>query len=195
MAKYTLVNPIIEGSFKKTYSGKDKMESAEKLWNNLSKYLVGGVPRFMFTMKDEKNSYHTFEVKENEENGKYTIQQKELDVDDKDFENFTNTVQKYSKKVKSQQSNMKGGMEKPKRKRYDDSSDSDSDSSDMLMSNYYPSIRRTSPIMFFHYNTRLYHCQDDCAYNTTLNPRVSILRVPLFAPTFIRRIRPFVALY
>lgn len=193
MTKYTLVNPIIEGSFQKTYSGKDKMEVADKLWTNLSKYLIGGVPRFIFTMKDDENSYHTFEVRENESNGKYTIQTKNVEVDDEDFENFQNAVKKYSSKAKKQQ----GGMEKPKRKRYeDDSSDTDSDSdNNMAMSEYYPTIRRTSPIVLFNYNTRLYHLKDDCCKNTTLNPRVRILRIPIFAPVFVRRIRPIIALY
>lgn len=195
MSKYTLVNPIIEGSFKTEYSGKNKMEVAEKLWMNLSKYLVGGVPRFMFTLKDNKKSYHTFEVNEDESSGKYTIREKKLDdITGDDFENFENAVHKYSKKANKQN----GGMQKPTRKRYEsDDSDSDSDSDNMntLISEYYPIIRRTSPIVYFHYNTRLYHIKDDCCKVNTLNPEVRILRRPIFAPIFIRRIRPIVALY
>ena len=52
---FKLINPIIEGSMKKEIDAENELEAANNLWKKLSKYFLGGVPRFRFSIKKEKD--------------------------------------------------------------------------------------------------------------------------------------------
>lgn len=179
---YQLVNPIIEGTFNDVYDAKNPIKAADHMWKSLSEHILSHVPKFMFTMKDiSSGKHHHFEVNEQSETGKYTINQLDLDIDDKKFSEFAQKVDTYSRSREQH-----GG----RRKRYEDSSSSSSSSS----TDYYPTVIRTSPISMFHYTTRLY-TDPIYKYESTLNPQAVLVTTPLFTPIFRPNLGTFVGIW
>lgn len=191
---YQLVNPVIEGTFKDTFDAKKPIEAANKMWTSFSEHLVNHVPKFMFTLKEiSGGSLHHFQVTENGETNTYVIDKLNVDTDDKHFDELMSSIDKYSSARDNQQGgkdNDSSSEDKPKkhghRKRYDDSSSDSSSSTDI-----YPTIRRTSPIAMFHYNTRVYYP----TYKSTLNPQLVSVTTPLFTPIFNPLYRTFVGIW
>ncbi len=198
---YQLINPVIQGTFKDTYDASKPIKAAEDMWLNLSEHIVGHVPRFMFTMKNiSNNDLHSFEVKESKEKNKYIISNIEIKATKKDFDSFLEQVDKFGEKIQT------GGKDKVHRKRYEEDDSSSTSSSD-----YYPSVRRTSPISIFHYNTRVYYdtyggltvttpitsvpVVPCVTCRTTLNPVATIVNTPVFTPVFKVPLSPFIAIW
>jgi len=118
MTIYKLINPTIIGKFKTSYQGKTAIEAGNKFWVNLTskeKLITNNVPRFVFTMKDNKDNLYNFLIKESID-GKYKIKELDLNIE----EDRKNKLLEESKKIKIQ----KGG----RRHRHHDDSSSDSDS-------------------------------------------------------------------
>ena len=182
---YQLINPVIEGTFKDVYDAKEPIKAAENMWKNLSEHIMSHVPKFLFTMRELASGdlFH-FEVAENKQDSSYTITKLNMDIDKKIFTNFLSRVDKYSKSCEQ-----KGG----KRIRYDDSSSSSSSSSST--DGIYPSIRRTSPIALFHYNTRVYYADNGYTYQSTLNPEIVAVTTPIFTPVFRPVLNTFVGIW
>jgi hypothetical protein len=179
---YQLINPVIEGTFRDVYDANQPIDAAKNMWSSLSEHIVAHVPKFMFTMSDiSSGQLHHFEVSENRANSSFTINKREMKIDKKHFNEFAKNIDKYSTAREQQQG---GG----KRKRYDDSDSSDSSSTD------YPSIRRTSPIAMFHYNTRVYF-PNDIEYQSTLNPQAIAITTPIFTPIFRPVLGTFVGIW
>ena len=194
---YQLVNPKIEGSFNDVYDAAEPIDAAKKLWENLSSHVANHVPNFLFTMKDiSKGEYFHFQVTEKggkgkkAKKGKYSISMREdLGVKEDEIEDFLKNVDAYIKK-----SSKKQGGGKVRRKRYDDSSSSDSSDE------YYPSIKRTSPIGIIHYSSKIYYTPSSFTIEkpfTTLNPKVVGVTTsfPVFTPSFLQPISPLVAIW
>jgi len=174
---YQLINPVIEGTFQDVYEASESIDAAHNMWKNLSSHILSHVPKFMFTMRDiSSGNLHHFEVSENKKKGSYTIGRMDLDIKKQHFDDFLKQVDNYSKSKE-----LKGG----KRKRYEDDSSSSSSSTDI-----YPTIRRTSPVALFHYNTRVYYTSQNGVvqtYESTLNPQlvaVAPVLTPIFTPVF-----------
>jgi hypothetical protein len=201
MKTYTLINPQIGGSFETRYESKTPIQAAEKLWDNLTEYIVDSVPRFMFTLKGG-NKYHHFEVKEDIETNEYSIKEKQITAIPDDIEMFQKAVNQYTQKLEKKQV---GGLTPPRKLRHykdkeesTDSSlstssiDSDSDSDD----EYYPKLRRTSPLVFFHYSPKLYACDNNClSAKNTQTMVISSLKRPIIIPRFAMRVNPIVTLF
>lgn len=184
MQSYQLINPMIEGSFIDTYDAEEQLEASKKMWMNLSKHIVGYVPRFLFTMKNISTSnLHHFEVTESGSNQKYSIKELDLNIDKSVFDDFLKNVDNANK-------NKKGGSRKLNRKRYSSSSSSSSDS--------YPIIRRTDPIAIFNYMPRVYFAPGrtviETPVSTTLNPTIGTVITPIYTPVFAH-MSPFIALW
>lgn len=178
---YQLVNPVIEGTFKDVYDANEPIAAAKDMWMNLTEHIVAHVPKFMFSMRDiSSNKLHHFEVSENRETSSFTINNLNINVDEKEIDKFTKNVDSYSK-----QTEQKGGA----RKRYDDSSSSSSSSTDV-----YPTIRRTSPVAMFHYNTRVYYTNTQ-TYKSTLNPQIVAVQTPVFTPVFRPALGTFIGIW
>ena len=60
MTTYKLVNPLILGDIETEYKENSVDDAAKKVWNKLSQYITGNVPRFGFTLKDNNNRLHHF---------------------------------------------------------------------------------------------------------------------------------------
>jgi hypothetical protein len=184
---YELVNPMIEGSFKNVYEANKPIAAAEDLWKNLSEHLISHVPKFIFTMRNTSSgSLHHFEVGENKVSSSYSIQELDLDIDKKQIDDFTKKVDSYEKVREKNNEKQQGG----KRKRYEQDSSSSSSSS----CDYYPTIRTTSPIAMFHYNTGFYYPNNN--YNNSIvNPQMYQFTTPLFTPVFRPSLGTFIGLW
>jgi hypothetical protein len=83
MTNYQLVNPHIEGSFKKLFSGGTPFDAAQNAWNNISKYITNNVPRFAFTLeRTNDNKLFHFVVKEDITQGvvEYSLERLDLKI-------------------------------------------------------------------------------------------------------------------
>lgn len=190
---YQLINPIIEGTFTDVFDSNKPIDAANSLWKKFTEHIVSHVPKFMFTLKDISSGdiYH-FEVLENGTTNNYTINELNLDIDTKEFDEFQKKVDSYTDDMNKNDINKKdinknGGGKK--RQRYEDDSSSSSSSSDI-----YPTIRRTSPIAMFHYNTRVYYANGQ-TYKSTLNPQIVAVSTPVFTPIFRPALGTFVGIW
>lgn len=64
---YKLINPVIEGKFSSTFTGKTDLDAAEKAWSALSKYFSNNVPKFAFTMEGGNGTLYHYLVEENKD--------------------------------------------------------------------------------------------------------------------------------
>lgn len=170
MTTYKLVNPLILGDIETEYRENTAENAAKKVWNNLSQYITGNVPRFGFTLKDNSDHLHHFLVKEKVSKNKivdYSIGKMDMKMTGKQENNFINHVEKLGKNINTQI----GG----RRKRYEDDSDSsDSDSDDATKytrSRFYNNDKH--PFYYWWYNPMLYTVYGS-QYNSIYIPTFSV---------------------
>lgn len=189
---YTLVNPIIKGTFKDTYDGNTPIQAANKLWKGLTQHILGDVPNFIFTMKNPSNNkLHHFNVVENKNNGSYTITKTDVTSSKKDFDTFSNNVNEYEN-TQQEGGKPKKRKSKKKRKKSDDSS-SDSDSETYGKGSQvirYPVLLYNRPVCEVHYNRSLACCRE-----TIRNPQLAVVRVPVFVPVFRPVLKAYIAIW
>jgi hypothetical protein len=188
---YQLINPVIEGTFKDVYEANEPIEAAKKMWTSLSEHIVAHVPKFMFTMRDiSSGELGHFEVSENRSTNSFTINKRDIKVDDKQIDEYAKQIDKYNN-AREQRGGKHHDNKRTKRARYDDS---DSDSSSDSSSTDYPVVTRTSPIAMFHYTTRLYYANVN-RYESTLNPQAVAITTPIFTPIFRPALGTFVGIW
>jgi len=168
MLNYTLVNPYIEGDFKKSYSASSPIDAAQSTWKNLSQYITGDVPKFAFTLQKEgSNELLHFLVKEevNNKTADYTLERISKKIPKKVSDKFLSSLKT--------RKNQLGG----RRGYYDD----DDDNEDIYDSDIdiYRRIRNkmtrlTSPIVYWNYVPWLYEIDY------------------VYMPTFIKPLSPYV---
>ena len=175
MTTYRLVNPHIEGGFKKIFSGNSARDAAEDAWKSLAKHFTNNVPKFAFTLQQNSdNSLHHFGVKEFINNNKMV----EYNVTEMNTRGGQKAVDKFKEELSKQQrtNKMSGGKDKDKD---DDSSSSSSSDDDSDSSDIYAKIRlhklmkRESPIVYWWYDPSIY----DIDY--------------FYVPTFVSTISPY----
>lgn len=175
MTKYQLVNPYIEGEFEKSYSAKSPSECAEKVWDNLSGYLTGNVPKFAFTLQKESDGklYH-FLVKEKVKGDlvDYSISQLNLDLNKDVLSNFSSRVEKINRMSQA------GGK---KSKKHDDDDSSSSEDLDELYNKVMAQRMKhqNQPILYWWYTPSLYE----------------YVVGSVFVPTFVVPLTPYVEIY
>lgn len=149
---FELVNPYIEGNFKKIFASDNNLKAAKKCYKNLSKYIRNPMPKFHFSLKNMKSGkYLHFVVKEKMQDNKeldisYSIKQIKVTNNEKEIEKFENKLE--SLKLKD------GG------KLFDDFDDSDDflDSDSEYYDRYryrYP-YRIDQPIHYYYYDPLVY---------------------------------------
>jgi len=177
MGKYTLVNPSIEGSFKKTCKGKNSLEAANIMYEKLSKNFLNNMPKFVFTLTKDNKYYH-FMVSEkiNNKDIKYSIKNYDKHIDD----SILADIFSKNKELKGGKSNLKvySDSDFDSDINEDDSlSDEDSSSSSSSIGNdyyLYKPVSSRQSITYWTYYPRIY---------TTTN---------LYIPTFIPILNPYV---
>jgi hypothetical protein len=127
MPNFRLVNPVIVGSAKTSFSSPSPTDAAKMAWENLSEHMVNNNPKFAFTLQNlsDGNLFH-YVVSEKivGSNVDYSIKSIDLNLTKSQQENLV----KHANKVMKQ----KGGEhheEKKEHKKSKKSSDSSDDSS------------------------------------------------------------------
>lgn len=180
MGKYTLVNPVIIGTFDRIFDATTADSAAIKFWEELTKegkYITGNIPKFLFTLQDDKTKdlYH-YKVEEKpsaEKETGYTITSIPANCSKNEQDQFLREVSRIKSNYSEKQS---GG----RRKRYEDVNDDidDSDSDDLDDFFRYVRIRRYNrPIVYWWYTPSLYKQEN------------------IFTPTFVAPVSPYVQLW
>ena len=151
---YELVNPYIEGSFKKIFSAKTPLDASRKCYGELSQYIRNSLPNFHFTLRRVTDGkYVHFKVKEKlNKNGKeasYTLSQARISPSADALSKFENKIESFKQK------NASGGGNRRHRDDDDDSEIWDSDDSDTYRRYYYP-YRNNQPILYYWYDPVIY---------------------------------------
>tara|TARA_B100000424_G_C22940060_1_gene500267 strand:- start:942 stop:1520 length:579 start_codon:yes stop_codon:yes gene_type:complete len=191
MPEYTLVNPIIQGTMKTQFSGKNSLEAANKAYAKLSENFNNNIPKFYFTlqeMKTEKSvlgggkasDYTHFMVSESKKANQvnFRITEHKVKDNEKQFKKFKESVKKISKQ------NQEGGKKSKKDKeKYDDFDDDDDD---YEFPKYKSSYSYSYPISSWWYDPYVYRLKSSYYYLPTyvapLSPYVS---VPLYDYSYI----------
>ena len=191
MPEYTLVNPIIQGTMKTQFSGKNSLEAANKAYAKLSENFNNNIPKFYFTlqeMKTEKSvlgggkasDYKHFMVSESKKANQvnFRITEHKVKDNEKQFKKFKESVKKISKQ------NQEGGKKSKKDKeKYDDFDDDDDD---YEFPKYKSSYSYSYPISSWWYDPYVYRLKSSYYYLPTyvapLSPYVS---VPLYDYSYI----------
>jgi len=175
MTEYQLINPYIEGSFGRSFTGKDVLDVANKVWEGLSEHMTNNVPKFAFTLErtSDKKLFH-FLVKESvsEGNVDFSIEQMKLQNTQK-----SNNQLKADLKKLNERKTQTGGKKKEKENDKDDSSSSSSEDEDILnrvMRPSYPTMGY--PFTYWWYNPVVYELDR------------------IYVPTFVSPLMPYVEL-
>lgn len=190
MTEFKVINPVIAGTFKKTYVASSPANAAKEFWESLTangKYITNNVPKFLFTMMNtETNAMHHFIVNEIP-NGKYTdfsIDEHDPKLSKDEKEQLIIQSEKAEKMSSKMLEDQAGGKRRKRYKDYDEeedessssSSDSDSDDVDELFRSI--RLRRLNrPIVYWWYAPTIY--KTPC----------------VFTPTFVAPISPYVQLW
>src|SRR5437868_6273973 len=163
MTTYTLVHPYIIGKFNSVVTAQNENDAAQQIWNNLSGYITGNVPEFVFTLGDANNQYYTFRVEENpNDSGKYanyTITPLEFVMTPGQKESFTKQLKRLERGF-APSGSLYGG--KKHKKRYEDVNNDDSSSSSSSSDSVYEkfglfsSINHQKPIVYLWYAPLIY---------------------------------------
>lgn len=176
--KYTLINPVIGGSFKTTVSALNETEAMHELWKNLSGHLTNNVKTFYATVMEGggSNSATNFKITESA-NGKYA----DYEITPVGNKLAASTASKLLSRLEAinVKDKQDGGKKRSRYNNIDSDDDSDSSSSssedDALYKKFrkFKSINR-KPITYFWYSPLIYD-------------------VPtVYVPTFIAPLAPFV---
>ena len=174
---YILVNPHIEGAFKRKIKAPNSQEASNIFYKNLSEHFNNSVPSFNFTIQKgssgEGKFYH-FQVKESrkEKEVTFSINPITLQGEEKSIERFKKNLESFKSKF-----NQSGGKSKKHSKHKKDDDSSSSSSSD---SNVYIRARNsynlTQPIYYWWYDPYLYNIDY------------------LYIPTFYSYVTPYIEL-
>lgn len=178
MANFRIVNPHIEGKFKKLLSAKTADDAAVVAWKRISKYITNNVPNFAFTIEqvNDNSLYHYLvkeSIKKNQVN--YSIDKIEIKQDDENIKKFRDALARQGKKLE-------GGRRKNRKgKNKDDDEDEDEDDSDLdddIYSRVSLQKQLHQPIYYWWYYPNIYQKIIDT----------------IWVPTFVAPLAPYVEL-
>lgn len=167
MKTFELINPHIEGEFKRIFKEDTPLKAANNCYIKLSEYIRNPVNEFYYTLKNIKtNKYHNFLVKEKDNKKNKTLSYEINEIKSKINKDELDNFEKNLDQIKN---NMTGGDKKRKKsKKYTDVSDSSDTVSDSDSSTYindsdkytkykyvYPYIPYT-PISYYWYYPYIY---------------------------------------
>ena len=186
---FKLINPVIAGSFPKTYKASNAEDAGKMFWEALAiegKYISGNVPQFIFTMKGEDDALHHFVVSEKPDgkNASYSIKKLDIKLKPEETEKLiAASSNAYDTAIKLASNHQEGGKHKKHHKSDDSSSSSSSDSSDDDVDDLFKSIRIksvTKPIVYWWYTPSVYKVEN--IFTPTFVPSVAPLYTQLWIP-------------
>lgn len=156
MTKFTLVNPTIIGNFESTVSADNQTDAAKQIWNNMSEYITGNVPEFVFTLESENDGYHTFKVKE-QPVGKYA----EFEISELEFKMKPSQEKKFKEQMgrlkNSSIGSQDGGKKKKRYSKVEEDEDDSSSDSVYEKLKLFKSINYQKPIVYLWYTPLIYN--------------------------------------
>tara|TARA_X000000950_G_C13712890_1_gene576952 strand:- start:336 stop:893 length:558 start_codon:yes stop_codon:yes gene_type:complete len=183
MPDYYLVNPVIGGSLKTKFSGKNNLDAANEAYISLSKYFNNNIPEFYFTLQEitsdktqigggKITDYKNFLVKETKKKNEVSYRLVEYKVNNK------NELKKFRAELKKLNNKFQLGGHK-----YDDLDDDiledDSDSSEI----YFPKVKRSTilsnPISFWFYDPYVFRIKK-YYMPTYVAPLAPYISIPLY---------------
>jgi hypothetical protein len=188
MPEYYLVNPVIGGSLKTKFSGKNNLDAANKAYTALSEYFNNNIPEFYFTLQEissdktqigagKVSDYNHFLVKETKKGKQVNYRLTEHKVS-----NSTDTFKNFRKEIKNlAQKAQLGGHKKHSYDEYDDDDDLFDDDGEM----YFPKMKRSrvlsDPISFWWYDPYVFRIKK---YHvpTWVAPLAPYVTIPLYMP-------------
>ena len=192
MVEFQLVNPLIGGNLNTKFVSKKSLEAASQAYNTISQYFKKDLPSFNFILKDNKNKYFHFNVKEIPKGNEVSFKIKELKIKNqgnKEFSSFKKKLAEFNK-IMSQS----GG-----RRRYDFDDDDDSDSDDIRYDDfgydYYD-----DPYFFPRKISRSYYYSSPIShywYWPSIYDYVLVdkhFKSPVYLPTFVDLLSPYVSI-
>lgn len=183
MGKFKLINPVLagDGSVKTVFDEKTPKKAADKFWNSLAEknLLVNEVHRFMFTLKEDNDKLHHFEVKEQRDGDevKYELDEVKISVTPEEEKKLIKEAEKVEQKLLNGEKPASGGKRKRYHKDSSDSSDSDSDSDEEFDFDRLRKRMYKSPISYWWYSPLIYRVRR------------------LYTPVFAKPIAPYVQLW
>lgn len=185
MPEYYLVNPIIGGSLKTKFSGKNNLEAANKAYSAVSEYFSNNIPEFYFTLQEASSEsnlgagkaadYKHFKVKETKKNNQvsFRITEHKVESNTKLLNRFKSEVKKITKKTQ------KGG----KKYNYDDDHDiwDEDDEDDMYFPKMKTSTVLANPISYWWYDPYVFRINKYYVPTFTL-PLTPYLYYPVLDP-------------
>jgi hypothetical protein len=183
MPDYYLVNPVIGGSLKTKFSGKNNLDAANKAYSAISEYFNNNIPEFYFTLQEvssdkvqigagKVSDYKNFLVKETKKKNEvdYRIIEYKVTNNSKELKNFRAELKKLASKFQL------GGKMKY---------DSDYDILDDDSSDYFPIVKRSTilsnPISFWFYDPYVFRIKR-YYMPTYVAPLAPYVTVPLYLP-------------
>lgn len=187
MPEYYLVNPVIGGSLKTKFSGKNNLDAANKAYTALSEYFNNNVPEFYFTLQEvssdktqigagKVSDYKHFLVKETKKGKQvnFRLVEHKVSNNSKELKNFRGELKKLAEKAQL------GGYKK--KHSYDEDDDIfEDDDSEM----YFPKMKRSTilsePISFWWYDPYVFRIKKYYV-PTYVAPLAPYVTIPLYMP-------------
>lgn len=193
MSEFQLVNPLIGGNLNTKFVSEKSLEAASQAYNTLSQYFKKDIPSFNFTLKDNENKFHHFNVKESVDGEEVSFKIKEFKIKSRGNTKFN----EFKKKLTNFQNNLsqKGG--------YDD------DDEDLILFNeknddyiFFNEFDNDSDFYFFPRKvSRSYYYSSPISYYwywPSIYDYVLVdkhFKTPLYLPTFVDLLSPYVITY
>jgi hypothetical protein len=192
MPSFELVNPLIFGEFNKNFEATSQGDAAANAWNSISKYVIGDVPQFGFTLKrSSDNKLFHFIVKESAhgssvKDAKFSIEELSAHMTPNEEKKFLSYVGSISNELSNKQlGGKKKRFENIENEKNDDSSSSSSVSDSiyerakLFQRSNYVAYSSQQPMIYWWYSPVVY---------TRLVPTYT----SYYVPTFIVPLRPYV---
>ena len=183
MKNFTLINPVIAGTFGNNYKCNTDDEAAKQFWEALTtegKLISGNMPQFFFTLMNTKNKelshYKVNEIPSNSYTD-YSIDKVNLKLSSSEEQSLIKDSKSARNKTEQISNNKTGG----RKKRYSDYDDDDSSSSsDEDLDDFFKYVRShrvQRPIVYWWYTPSVYKTNS------------------IFSPTFVAPVSPYVQLW
>jgi hypothetical protein len=152
MPNYKLVNPNIQGTLSTSYDASSPLNAANSFWNDFTKHIYNGLPKFAFSMKDDDGKLHNFICHEKESGDSENFNIEEVEVKSSDANKLEKRLQQLGGQTKE--------PEKKKKRNDDDDDDEDEEDAFDTEDERYNRIRYnrnlTAPIVYWWYTPALY---------------------------------------
>ena len=183
MVKFHLINPYIDGTLNTGVDVDTPIHAAKKIWKRISKYIVGEVPKFALTIKQEGGDLYHFSVQEKKVGDDVNFDVSEIKV--KINFNIMDAFQKQVATIGKQMGGSSDEDEKKKKKKKDEDDEEEEEWEDIRT--MYSYLRHQNPfapttlVNYWWYTPIIYDIEDIFIpiFNPPLRPYINIWKPDL----------------